>query len=89
MKPKLNSKVYIVDEEDIYMELVGWLGSTSFVIDQYEIKNESLYFYDDYGKTWVKTLKEAKAILQKKLGPNAKIVKFSDIWWGEDLEVEE
>lgn len=84
MKPNLNSKVYIIDDGDIYMEFVGWLGSASFVIYQYEIKLKTQFYYDDYGKTWVKTLKEAKAILQKKLGPDAKIVKLFDGWWGEE-----
>ena len=82
MKPKLNSKVYIIGDEEIYIELVGYLGSESFVIDQYEIKIKTEFYYDDYEKTWVNTLKEAKAILQKKIGPDAKIVKLDDDWWG-------
>ena len=86
MKPKLNSKVYIIAYEEIYAELVGWLGSESFVIEEYEIKRKTEFYYDDYGKTWVKTLKEAKAILQEMLGKDAKIVRLDDDWWGEEEE---
>ena len=85
MKPNLNSKVYIIEDGDIYTEFAGWLGNSSFVIEEYEIKVLTKFYYDDYGKTWVKTLKEAKAILRKKLGPDAKIVKLADGWWGEKV----
>lgn len=86
MKPKLNSKVYIIAYEEIYAELVGWLGSASFVIKEYEIKIKTEFYYDDYGNTWVKTLKEAKAILKERLGKDAKIVRLDDDWWGEEEE---
>ena len=81
MKPKLNSKVWIISDDDIYEEKVAYLGRESFLIEYYAIKIKKEFRYESYGFTWVKTLKEAKAILQKKLGPDAKIVKVEDDWW--------
>lgn len=86
MKPKLNSVVWIIGNNEICKEIVGWLGTTSFVIDHYENRIKSQFYYDDYGSTWVNTLKEAKATLQKKLGPDIKIVKLGYGWLGKELE---
>lgn len=86
MKPKIGSGVWIIGSKEICLEFVGWLGIESFVIDRYENRIKSKFYYDDYGKTWVNTIEEAKAILQKKLGPYSKVVKLGYGWFGKELE---
>ena len=86
MKPKIGSGVWIIGDNEICMEFVGWFGIQSFVISHYENRIKSEFYYDDYGKTWVNTLEEAKAILQKKFGSDAKIVKLGYRWFGKELE---
>ena len=66
MKPKINQKVYIIYQNQIYEETVGYLGEHSFIINFYDSDWNSEYEYDDYNKVWFRSLEKAKKELLKK-----------------------
>lgn len=87
MKPKLNQKIYIIIgfDEGIDSDKVGYLGETSFIIENYADYECSVEFdYDAYGVTWFYTLKEAKDRMAEVYGSNTKFKKMEDCYGGSD-----
>lgn len=87
MKPKLSSTVYVIYQDTIAEYKVGYLGKNSFIIDEFSdwmIFDVLEWKYDDYGKTWFKSINLAKSKLlddAKKTYLNAKIKKVDDGYW--------
>ena len=67
MKVKIGQQVYTIYTDQIYLEEVAYLGKDSFIVDGYEDKTSSEYYYDDYGVEWFKDLEKAKKALLKKV----------------------
>lgn len=59
-KPKLNQKVYIIYNDEIYYEKVEYLGEEDFLYDRNYPR-----FYEDYNETWATSFEQAKAILRR------------------------
>lgn len=59
-KPKLNQKVYIIYEDEIYYEKVKYIGEEDFLYDR-----DLSRFYKDYNETWTTSFEKAKAILRR------------------------
>ena len=74
MKPKIGEKVYRIWQYQIYLETVGYLGSESFIIEDYSYKDDVEYEYSDYGKVWFRDLEKAKKVLRKKFPKKAKVI---------------
>lgn len=59
-KPKINQKVYIIYQDEIYYEKVEYIGAEKFFY-----KRDLGRYYEDYNKTWTTSFKQAKAILSR------------------------
>ena len=81
MKPKIGDAVYTVHWDQIYKEIVGYLGAESFIIEDYCDSYNSEYEYSDYGTIWFKSLEKAMEQLRKNYG-RKKIIEqvTSDCW---------
>ena len=66
MKPKINQKVYVIYQNQIYQETVGYLGEESFIINSYECLVSVEFEYKDYNIVWFRSLEKAKKELLKK-----------------------
>jgi hypothetical protein len=83
MKPSLNRKVYCIYGRGINETTVMFLGEYSFINDCYSESNifgSWEHYYDDYGKTWFTSLKEAKSKLLETY-PEYKIKKIWKNYW--------
>lgn len=87
MKPKLGRVVYVVYKETISKFRVGYVGKSSFIIDDFceDMNFEILEWrYDDFDKTWFTSFNKAKnALLNnvKNTYINAKICKVYEDYW--------
>lgn len=86
MKPNIGKKVYVIYEDSISLEYVGYIGKESFIIDEFSDKFEDAieYFYEDYGRTWFTSFAAAKKqILEDFKGwyVRLKLVKKSERYW--------
>ena len=88
MKPKIGDKVYIIIDNSISEEQVGYLGADSFVVDLYNYVEHSCFDYNDYNKVWFRSLDKAKTELRKRFGRKANIQQIGSFWW-EVVEDEE
>lgn len=79
-KPKIGKKIWVLVEpfrgepsKMICTETVGWLGSETFIVENYHQYDEGAeYRYDDYNRIWFTSLAAAKAKL-KELNPGCKL----------------
>ena len=76
-KPKIGKKVYVLYNQGITVEEIGYLGKESFLVEYPTMKLEDAveWFYEDYNKTWFTHLTRAK---------NALLREAKEIW--PDLE---
>ena len=65
MKPKIGDIVYTIWHDQIYKEEVGYIGADSFLPTGFQYKDDSEYYYDDYGEVWFKTLEKAMKKVSK------------------------
>lgn len=78
MKPKIGQTVWILTYERswqewyIIPESVFALGKSSFVFDDYAVKQLSMLQYSDYGNIWFASLNAAKAYANKISGKRLK-----------------
>ena len=72
-KPKIGKKVYVLYNQGITVENIGYLGKESFVVEYPTMKYEDAveWFYEDYNKTWFTHLTRAK---------NALLREAKEIW---------
>ena len=66
-KPKIGKKVYVLYNQGITVEEIGYLGTESFLVQYPMMKYEDSveWFYEDYNKTWFTHLTRAKNALLK------------------------
>ncbi|WP_297931088.1 hypothetical protein [uncultured Coprobacter sp.] len=94
LKPKIGTTVYCIYANSISKYKVGYIGKEAFVIDElseYMDFEAFLWWYEDFGKSWFKSLKEAKVRLlqmQSEYLPNqkVKIKKVNDDYWEVDYK---
>lgn len=90
-KPKIGKEIWVLvypyygePSKVICQEVVGWLGTESFIVKNYYdyVAEATEYKYNDYNKIWFTSLTAAKAKL-KELHPGCKIQKgeYSDLYW--------
>ena len=72
-KPKIGKKVYVLYNQGITVENIGYLGKESFLVENPTMKYEDAveWFYEDYNKTWFTHLTRAK---------NALLREAKEIW---------
>ena len=83
MKPRLNSSVFIYFKGSFSKEKVIALGSEYFIhsgviTDNYVNAYRKPVYYEDYGKTWFKTVKQIKQTFVNK---NTRLIKESDEYY--------
>lgn len=86
MKPAIGKKVYIIYEDTIGLESVGYVGKESFIIEEWSDKLEDAieYNFEDYGTTWFTNLAKAKKKLledYKEIDVPLKVVQVKDDYW--------
>lgn len=59
---KIGKKVYVIYDDSITLEYIGYMGEESFIIKEFSDKFEDAieYFYEDYGRTWFTNFADAK-----------------------------
>lgn len=71
-KINIGDVIYAIGDKSIYEEKVAFIGNDIFITElTYGERIE--YSHQEYGKTWLSTLDEAKEIL-KKNNPSGKLV---------------
>lgn len=82
-KPRIGQTVYIIYDHQIIKEVAGYIGKDSFIIEDFNLCYEDAreWFYEEFGKTWFKSLKSAKDYLKVEY-PNCKIVNTHERVWG-------
>ena len=93
MKPKLGSNIYTIYQDQIYLEVVGYIGIDSFIVEGFEDKTDAEYYYDEYKERWFRTLESAKKhvakVFREKYHCKVKIEKITaDTWECYDEEEE-
>lgn len=62
----LGKTVYVVYGDEMYKERVGYIGSTSFIVEEFDdgrIFDSLEWFYADYNKRWFTSFAKAKKAL--------------------------
>ena len=60
-KPHIGAHFYFIDSSyDIIRDIVGYLGEQSFVVQDYDSKNVTEFFYDEYNHNWFTSIAQAK-----------------------------
>ena len=83
MKPKIGTKIYTLRDSNttLVKQYVYFLGENSFMPSAdkefYDGDYNFEQFYDEYGKTWFTTLKQAKEYLNE----------YYNRYYGEDTKV--
>ena len=82
----IGKKVYVIYDDSIELEHVGYIGSKSFIIEDFYNKVEDAieYFYDDYGQTWFTNFSDAEKQIIKDFDgiiTKPKLVKKCDGYW--------
>ena len=81
MKPKIGEVVYTLYFDQIYKELVGYLGADSFICEGYVDSYDSVFYYEDYNKDWFRDLEKAKKALIKKYHNKVTVEQIdTDVW---------
>lgn len=83
-KPRIGQKVYCFfdDSMDLCIEEVGYIGKESFIIEDYSIKCEVEFFYENYAIDWFTSLKQFKEYIKKDSRYSKyKCVKKDDDYW--------
>ena len=81
MKPKIGEEIYVIIDNSISKECVGYLGADSFVVELYEYVEHSCFDYSHYNKDWFRSLDKAKTELRRRFGRKAKIEQIGYCWW--------
>ncbi len=88
MKPKRGRKVYCIYGTGILVDIVGFLGKDSFIIDSFGSATESdswEWDYDMYDNEWFTNLSKAKkkliSIHEDRYEGKLKIAKITDTWY--------
>lgn len=96
MKPKIGTKIYVVEcglfgdgswSAYIFSYAVGYLGKESFVTEGYRetiimTLEEHEFLFKDYGERWFTSLKAAKAYARKEVG--AKRIRWEERHFDDD-----
>lgn len=77
-KPKIGKKIYTIWKGDIVEDRVEYLGKDGFLIEDYDIKIISGYYYKDYDEKWFTSLAKAKKRCKENFGEVHKIYLLED-----------
>ena len=76
-RPQIGKKVYVLYNQGISVEEIGYLGKESFIV-KHPTTNAVEWFYEDYNKTWFTHLTRAK---------NALLREAKEIWLDIEFKV--
>ena len=77
-KPKIGKRIYFYFAGEVYECEVGYLGTDSFIIEDYDSRWDVEWFYEDYNEKWFTSLAKCKKACKAEYGEPVDVFLLDD-----------